>query len=343
MTANKPAFRRGTEELEEAAKNAGASFQRDVFFSLEDGKSAILRFITEGDAHPDIEDSGFITVLQYGNIPTKEKPKDWPDGAKWPKSMPAVARSDEAFEGMFEDDYIADHMTDSKGNRYKPSPRYWAYACLREEVFGDGTDATGGPSMKGKLVGYRDQTREVTIKRDGKEEVIKEKAVVIVNMAYKNFFSTLIGFNRAYGTMLDRDYQITRVGSGPSDTDYRIVPLDPIKNLDLRDPETLKKYLPEKPLWEVVLGRADDEYYGRFFDPRVTIPTKQKDNDDGDSAEGAEKVDTAPDDERLAALRGRVTGYSKDEESPAAEESAEEQTEQPAPAAAASGPINFDS
>lgn len=340
-----PSFRRGTQAMEEAFEQASASFAKDHFFKLEDKESCILRFLTEADYDPNIEGSGFITVLQYGNVPTKPAPKGYT--GNWPSSMPAVARSDEAFTGMFADDYIAEFVRDSKGNPLRPSPRYWAYACLREEVFGDGSDDLGGPAMKGKVIGYRDKTREVVIKRDDKEETVVEKAVILVNMAYKNFYSQLIGFARQYGTMLDRDYHITRQGSGANDTTYRIVPLDPIPGLDLRDPEVMKRYPVAKPLGDVIAERASDEYYARFFDRRVEVV----DDDGAQGAPASEQVRPATDvqdDERLAALRSRVTGY----EQPAAaatEASAEAPAEQDAPAAeppavpaAAGVPRNFD-
>lgn len=331
-----PAFRRGAEAIEEAAKKAGRSFQKDHYFSLEDQEDCILRFITD---EPD-----WISVQQYNFVPTKPAPlgDDGKPVEKWPKTMSAVARTDPAFEGIYHDDYIAEHIINPKTKKlFKPSPRTWALACLREEVKEDG-----------RVVGYRDKVREVEITRkgdDGKEttEVVKEKAIVIVNMATKNFFALLIGFAKRYGTILDRDYYIKRKGDG-TDTTYEIVPLDP-GILDLRDPETAKRYEYTSTLEDIVAYRASDEYYGRFFDPNWVDP-EAKSGGSSSSSDGAPEAQQAkpevePDDDRLAALRDRITSYSGGEDSTAAPETAPANGEQadPAPASAPAGGLrNFD-
>jgi hypothetical protein len=330
--AKAPAFRTGVDIIEETGKAAGRRFQRDNFFSLDDGDETIIRFITEADPRPILDDKGkpkldedgdpmielgWITVDQYGFLPTKDQPKNY-QGKTWPKSMPAVSRSDPAFAWMFEDDYVAEHMRDSKGNAYRPSQRYWALACIREEV-----------REGGRVVGYKDKTREVEVPgKDGAEsKTITEKDIVIVNMAYSNFFSILTGFVKQYGTALDRDYHIRRKGSGPNDTEYKITPLDRIavadnkpgfegadgrRYYDLRDPEIAARYEYATPLWEIVLQRASDEYYERFFDKRVTIDDGKDDDEKGGkgapSSQQVKPVDD-PDEDRMAALKNRVMGY----------------------------------
>lgn len=328
-TAPKPNFRKGAEAIEEAAKAANRGFQKEHYFGLEDQESCIIRFI---DDEPD-----WINVGQYNFVPTKPAPlgADGKPVEKWPKMMSAVARCDPAFEGIFDDDYIAENIINPKTKKlFKPTPRTWARACLREEVKEDG-----------KVVGYRDKTREVEVTRkgdDGKEttEVIKEKAIVIVNMATKNFFGLLIGFAQRYGTILDRDYYIKRKGDD-KDTVYEIVPLDPI-GYDLRDPEVAKKY-EYTSLEDIVMERASDEYYGRFFDPSWVDPKADaaEESSEGAPVEQQAKPNVEPDADKMAALKERITGYGADDAP--SEPEAPSAPSEPQPAGAGGGGMkNFD-
>lgn len=297
-----PAFRRGADAAEEAAASAGGTFARTHFFKMEDKGREIIRVVTDA---PD-----WIVVDQYGFLPTKPKPQGY-DG-NWPTHMTAVSRSDPALKGMFEDDFVAEHMRKPDGKPYKPSPRTWALACMREEVIGDGSEELGGPDMKGKRLGFRDQTREVTRKKPDSDETETtiEKAIVVLNMGYKNFFSALDGFYRTYGTLLDRDYVVMRKGEGTA-TQYQIAPLDPIGH-DLRDPETAAKYKTDLVLEEVILGMASDDYYGRFFDTRVTVTTNKDGESSGAPSEQQTKPDTDVSPEKMRAIADRVKDYSPD-------------------------------
>lgn len=291
-------FRRGTDEA--AAASKFTAFQRTQFFSLGDGESSILRFIT--DANPVEVDGklvgGWITVQQHQMIPTKGAPADY-KGDKWPEKMGATCRNDKAFRATYGDCYICAHLVDGTKIK-KPSGRSWAWACLREEV-----------RENGKLMGYKDKTREVSRKKEGSEEqeTVIEKDVVVVNLGWKNFFSIVEGYEGHYGTVLDRDFVIKRKGDG-MDTTYSVIPLDPI-GLDLRDPEALKKYGFESvkdaddKLIEVIAERASDEFYARFFDRTKTVTSDEKVVESG---EAPAKVDNDVEAEKLAALRDRVKG-----------------------------------
>jgi hypothetical protein len=326
-----PAFRRGTEEIEEAIKNASVRFQRDQFFSLEDGQTEILRFITPNDQ--------WIVVNQYGAIRTKPKPDGFE--GNWPSLMSAVSRSDPAFEGIFTTDYLKDNPPlDKDGEPATPSPRTWALACRREEVRGDGSEALGGPDMKGKLLGFKDKTREVAVVRkdadgnevrgeDGKLVVdnITEKDIVVVNMGHKNFFALLIGFARRYGSITDRDYYIRRKGGGVKNTTYEIVPADPV-------PVDLSAYQ-HRPLEEVVMDRASDEYIGRFFIPGWVDPDAKPNGTQGAPPEQQAKPSNEPSNEQLAAMRERIMGGGGQPEAQAPAPDA------PPPAATGGGMMNF--
>lgn len=307
----KPSFRKGADEAREASKGGG-SFARSHFFALDgDPKSkdntAILRFLTEFQG-----DEAWIVVQQHQNVPTRPKPSDYPKDARWPEKMSAVCRKDVAFDGMYSDCFICDNIVGTNNVR-KASARVWALACLREEVV-----------ENGQVVGYRDATREIAVTNDKGEatgETRTEKAIVIVNMGFKNFFSILEGFGGHYKTVLDRDYFIKRVGTD-TDTQYQIVPLDPIvdadgKVFDVRRPEIAERYGEAgsyAALEAIVVERAADEFYARFFDTRVAQPATQggTKSEGGEAAEEAAKPghDVVSED-RLARLASRVKDYGQ--------------------------------
>lgn len=344
------AFRRGAEAAKEASK--GAAFDRTKFFGIEDKEKIVVRFLTDANIDPATIDAehpegygAWITVQQHQMVTTKARPDDYPKDSKWPERMGAVCRKD---PGIAADDcYICDFLVDGKKLK-KPSGRTWAWACIREEVVEDG-----------KLQGYKDKTREVTRKKPDSEETetIVEKDVVVVNMGWKNFFSILSGYAGHYGTVLDRDYVITRDGDDTSTT-YSIIGLDPIviddkgTRLDMRNPEHLKRYgwgsalEAEEALVAVISERASDEFYARFFDPRVQVKDDQVISTGATATPVAEQADADP--ARLAELASRVKGYAAPEasapEAAPAQEAPAATTEAPQPAAAApsGGMKNFD-
>lgn len=295
-----PSFRRGGDAAEEAAKSGG-NFSRDTFFALEDGEGVYVRFVTD---EPD-----WISVDQYSFLPTKPAPAGWK--GNWPKHMSAVSRSDEAFTGMFADDYAKEFMRDREGKPFKPSSRTWAYVCLREEVKEDG-----------RIVGFRDKTREISYEKDGKTVTEVVKDIRIVNLGWKNFFAPIKGYAKHYGTLLDRDIYIKRKGSGQNDTTYETVPMDPTPSWDLRNPEVAAQYKPERPLEEVVTERASDDYYRRFFDHRFTVEIDDKGGERAAEAPGAPVAQqtrpaTDVDQSRVASLADRVMNYAAPATAPA--------------------------
>lgn len=351
-------LRRGAEAAEKASAKI-STFARTHYLSMKDQERVVLRLLTEA--------YDWASVDQYGFLPTKAKPADW-TGDNWPARMGAVSRKDPALKGMFTTDYIADEMRDGKGKPFKANPKTWALGCLREEVIGDGTPEKGGPEYLGKIAGYRDKTREVTRKKADSDETetTTEKAIVIVNQAYSNFFTSLDGMFRAYGTILDRDYIVVRKGDDKN-TDYQIAPLDPI-GYDIRNPETAARYglvveerqvhdsegnpvvgpnnepimylspqpgpdFPAVTIESAILSQCSDEYYEKFFDPRVTSSSS---NGGGAPVDQQGKPDSDMD-ARLAEVAARAKGYG----SQASDASAEEM--QPAVSQpASSGARNFD-
>jgi hypothetical protein len=327
-----PTLRRGGAGAQEAADAAvGSKFPKVPYFSLEENKSTVLRFLTDS---PD-----WIYVKQHTAVPTKNKPAEFT--GNWPTSMPAVCRHDEAFQGIYADCYICDLpvMNPHDANKpLKPAVRVWALAVEREPVVENGV-----------TLGYRNVMVDVDVKDEkgestGKTE--KQIKIVLVNMGMKNFFSGLQGI---YGllqpnSVCTRDMVIKRTGSGIN-TDYQIIPLDPIPD-HVPGSDSWKKYedaivAQGIDLEKIVAERASDEYYARFFDPTKTAPAQNSGGSAGTGTEAKAEPATSNDvvdQDRLAAMAARVTGTGSNAaaaatETPAATESAP---------ATPTGPKNFD-
>jgi hypothetical protein len=334
-------FAKGGKQAREEAKKALPSFSKTHFFSLADKASCVIRLV---DDSPD-----WIFVPQHGFIPTKGAPKDWKsegkDGAaakKWPATMNAVCRKakngdDLVFPEHESKCFICDTMRGnpkSKDGKYRPSIKLWARAILRDEV--KGTEAmantinpdTGKPYIKahevGKTVGFLDKIIEVQ-DTDGDGNTVgdpkKVADVVVINMGMKNFFGAFQASFDAYGTVLDRDYRVTRRGEG-LETEYDIVPMDPIytegpddqaTKFTLEDEEIRAPYLELVDLEKVITEQASDRHYATFFDTTQEIPISnraKKAKDEGDEDESGTQQEEAPapgpDAEELAAMRDRM-------------------------------------
>jgi hypothetical protein len=311
----KPQFNRGGEGAV-AASESGGNFARMEFLSAllkKPDSTVTLRFLTDA-----VGDDAWIYVKQHIFIKTKNGPAD---ATNWPKVMPAVCRYDSAFAAMYKDCVICDmQLTDDFGG-WKPKVRVWALACVREPVLAtqemiDKSQGTPDEIPQGKLgqrVGYTDGTRDVDEVDDkgeptGKKR--KEKQIVVVNQATQNFFGYLQGIASFHGTICDRDIVITRHGE-KKDTDFRVVPLDRTDKLHPGAPgwERYTKAIEEQGLDIVthLTKMSSNEYYGKFFDPRVTAPAEGND--------AAAPPVTAPsndvDADELASLRAQVAGRGK--------------------------------
>jgi hypothetical protein len=271
-------FRRGGTAAEQAEKEASVSSSGrrgpDYFGLKDDGDSAVVRLLTDHD--------DWIWVNQHSFVPTKPGPKD---AEKWPKNMTSVCRYDKAFGGHYQDCYIDDaKLKNSFGKVASARPRVWALAIEREIVRGDGSEALGGPAKQGVVVGIRDKIDEVDeLGADGKPtgNKLKYPRILVINQPMKGFFAHFKALHGLYGTVVDRDFSVTRSGTG-TDTEYKIVPIDPIA-----DPATGQNLIkPGTPIWEkylqavaerevslegIVADKASDEYYARFFDPTKSV------------------------------------------------------------------------
>jgi hypothetical protein len=323
-----PAFAKGAK----AAAKQGSAFAKGVpYFTLKDGETALVRFLTDADAIQvgNTEAGGWISVLMHNHVQTKPapptpapKPGEKP-GPQWPQYMTAVCRADPAFGDQFKDCCLCNASV-------KKTNRTWALVVMREEVKDD----------KGKRKGIRDLKREVTKKdANGQETTGEEPDIRVINMAGKNFFNRVATFASYYETVLDRDYVITRTGD-KLETEYGTIALDqiPLEDgsiYDLRRPELMKRYLPtaetegyaaasDTVLGPIVEERASDEYYAKFFDTRVTwTPKRPANSDDATTATEEATITPAPSNDAtnvdLATLRARITGHDEPAPAPAEE------------------------
>lgn len=371
--------RSGGEAAEKrAAERQNSTFKKVRYFSQEDGERTYARFLTDSQEWQE--------VRQHSFVPTRPLPADTDQKTRdrWPAKMGSTCRKDKAFGDYFPDCFIDLHIKKPDGKAHFASPRQWALCVLREEVKGTAEMVAEGKITQdkvGKRLGFRDKTIEIEdTDKDGKPNGDKTtvRDIRVVNMGFKNFFAALQGSWAVFDTVLDRDYAITRVGTG-TDTDYRIVNLDPTPGYDCRDKETLQKYadvleikvvhpkfaddgtedtsrwiLDPKFITDLWVEKATDEFYARFFDTRVPFPSKgSKDSDTAPAAQqekpsgdAGPSADEASNAERLAAMRAKVSGYSppSTDSSPPSKDTGETPgpSGEPVGAASGSGIQNFD-
>ena len=279
MSTPAPSFRRGAAAVQAASTSGGdfPSFQRTEYLSIKSGEKAVVRFLTDYDSMTDPKTGelvgGWLGVKQHQNIKTKPQPADY-KGTSWPQRMAAPCRRDPIFASVYNDCYICDVIKPADPMVKAPSQRLYALAVVREPVMVDGKQV------------FRDASRTVTRKTDGGEVSTEEKRIVVVNMGKKNFFDPLSLYANRYGTILDRDYEITRHGDG-LETTYLLIAEDPqqavtadgsVEIYDLRQDEFMANYFPEAievgyakasdlHLEPVITDKTTDDFYGRFFDP----------------------------------------------------------------------------
>jgi hypothetical protein len=305
-----------------ATEQSAAGFARTTFFSLKDGDSATIRFLTDADP-TELEGGGlaggWITVFQHQNVQTKGAPTGFT--GNWPGHMTAICRAEDLTDWGINSPF-ADCALCMSG--VKTSARIWALAVLREEV-----------REGGRTIGFKDVTREVIVKEG--QPPVTEPAIVVINLGRRNFFGPISGWYGRNGTILDRDFAVTRTGDG-LDTLYNPIGLDPIavdesgRTFDLRDPEFMSRYLPDvegptgyavasdKMLVPIIADRISDAYYGKFFDTRITWVEPEKDDKGAvQGAPPAAAVAAAPTNDApqpqqagvtMAGLKSRIVDYS---------------------------------
>lgn len=284
-----------------AESNKGGDFEREIMFlslkadeaSVRQGKhQAIIRLVTEHERKGWMvantpQSLPWITVKQH-YAPTKQKPPYAKEESNWPAKWSAVCRKDRVFAKKYNDNcYLCDQ-------KIKGGDRTWALAIEREQVI-----------EGGKVVGIRDKTREVfdrdengeliVLREDGDNKEYQMKTVpawLVLNFGWKNFFNALDGQAKYFGTILGRDYVVSRSGTGNNDTNYTFIGLDPITitgewaqqlgvpegtpydmghvvgEVEGRSIPLSEVLYPDMPdLRKIVAERTTDDYYGRWFVP----------------------------------------------------------------------------
>lgn len=258
------ALRRG-DEADENQSQGG--FRKEPHWDLKKGEEAVLRFLQDS---PD-----WFRASTHRFIPTKAEPADYE--GKWPSMLPATCRKEKSFAPVYGPDVICPICISGIKNKFdrdasKPDDLRWTLAIERQQVEGDGSEAMGGPEMKGKI-GYRDKQVEIPIlDADGKptDEKITVPSVVIVSNTMYMMMGSLKANGETYGTLRDRDYKIKRVDN-PSGkgTTYQVFPLD--KNPAI---------LPGTEHWAfydlaveafglnlptLIFNKSKEDYYKKFF------------------------------------------------------------------------------
>lgn len=289
-------FRTGAAEAEKAGQRT--SFHRTDYLSIEDGKYVNLRMLTDA--------TGWKTVDQHNSVPTRPAPPvaEGQKAMKWPEKMAAVCRMEQGVADLYSDCFICDHVI-IDGKPPKKQQRTWGLAVLRKEVYDNG-----------RMIGLEDETEEIEA-ADGSKKTIPK--IVVINQSWSLFWSKFEGHAQMYGTLLDRDYRVTRKGK-ELNTDYQVAVFDPImlddgkggtERFDLRDEKYAKKYLEAQPdLEKLIIDRTSDEFYAMFFDTRV--PQPKRDGAEAPPAGGpapAAPQNDAPSAAELAALAARAEGY----------------------------------
>ena len=287
----------GSDAARAAAKESGGggiSFRRTYFLSsLLDGSEEGIkagndriyaRWLSDFRKNPDNPDLPvWIEANHHSSIPTKSKPDYMDSERSWPKAMGAICRKGKAFVKRYGGDcWICDNVDENAyGKRPFPSSRTWAVGVVREAIISDGSKEMGGPSKKGRKVGFRDKMVEVH-KTDENGEIIEGETELVpmyffAHQAWDNFFQPLAQMGAEYGTIMDRDYLVIREGTR-IDTVYNMIPQDPMKvdigtddepmevDLDLSDNELREALYPDAPNVKLEIARqAGDEHLKRWF------------------------------------------------------------------------------
>jgi len=210
-------FQTGLQALQQAiddGKRNAAGFTGGSlnYFSWKDGDKKILRFLSDvedvitGDIHEfivcnDGKTRGFLINPEHGDLVAKYASPT--PGVGWKQNFKTKALEER-----------------------KPRKISVGLAVLRNEV----------PHPSGKGVTYEDALDDVEVNG----ERFRGRWFGVIQQSHGNFWSMVAGYaNRNGGTLLDRDYEIIRKGTG-FDTEYQIYACDPID--ELRDPAVVKQF-----------------------------------------------------------------------------------------------------
>ena len=143
------------------------------------------------------------------------------------------------------------HYPDFRGNltpwKKQAKERIYALAIVREEY----QDKDGTIKIRDKMV-----KREWTDK-DGNKKEETGPYYGHVKQAVQNFWNTMFRFYQKYGTITDRDYEITRIGNG-TDTTFTFIQQDVDPDLKTQD-QVDKAYQSPVSMEDFMKGMASYE------------------------------------------------------------------------------------
>lgn len=227
----------GFAAMEQAVKNintprGGGVGRRFDYFDLEDGKSVVVRFITDED---EIVTCNFYEFVRVYN-------RDGTTGSNSFISAPSYYEDDPTWTG---EDWVVKYGGEAKDFKTqewgpaKPKERTVAIAVVREEV---PVESSGKPKFK-----YRDKIVPVTVKvrdKDGKEtgeeKTYQGRQFLVVRKDAKTFWGNVVPYYGEFNTLVDRDYKIKRNGVQLA-TNFSCTPVGPDEDWD--DVSELRKRL----------------------------------------------------------------------------------------------------
>jgi len=229
-------FRKGLEGLQQASERSARplSFIPRRYLKWESGEEKTIRFLSEGDEVVQARFHEWVTCH---------------DGSR--RSF--VCR-----------DEISEPCELCDNPEVKVREVGMAIAVVREPVKDD----------SGKLIGFKDATEEIELEENGKVEKKTVPIVGIIQQSPRNYWASFWAAYDKYGTLKDRDYSITRRGSG-MDTMYIPFQEEPelIENIDSR----YAKYIPD--LEAMLTTLSSKEYYDKWLHGIVEAGDVKVDSD----------------------------------------------------------------
>ena len=201
-------MRTGINAIESSLKGGGGSSGGPTgrylsYFILGDGESKVIRFLTDMD---DVAVAQFYEFVKDKNGKFQNfvhAPSFYADDPSW-QGEDWVRKY-----GGKTTDYTTKELVDPT-----PRERIVGIAVEREEV---PTEVNGRRVLK-----TQDKLTQIE-GRDGKQ--YDARNYFIVKQA-KAFWNTVVGYYHEFGTICDRDYKITRTGTG-RDVVYSVIPKNP--------------------------------------------------------------------------------------------------------------------
>lgn len=151
-------------------------------------------------------------------------------------------------------------------------------AVLREEV----SEMVDGR----RVLSYKDKMETVSYEKDGQQVEETRPMYVLVKQSNKNFWGIVGGYWGRYGTITDRDYDITR-NRNDKDTNYTIIPCDPIDGLKTEE-EVSKAYDPPITLESIIKDLSSPERARKLL-----LGDSEGGQDGGGSSEGEKRSESA--------------------------------------------------